>query len=185
MLADDKSLNFWAERLSVVRVNTVVTNKWISHRHDLSLVRRVCEYFLIARHARVEYDLSGPLPDRAEGLSLEDGTVFESYSCSPGVSTRHWRSPLLRLKRLVPIAEYTNAKTGPSGLLFSHRKSARATDSDTCSDPVVDVTLGPCQPWSKGWPLPHKARRESSLSTMRVHRIGRYSSSSYLLTWIR
>ena len=83
------------------------------------------------------------------------------------------------------MAQYTNAKTGPSGLLFSRGESARATDSDTYSDPVVDVELGPGEPCSEGWPFPRKAGHEDTLSTRRVYRIGRYSSSSYRLTWIR
>ncbi len=64
-------------RLHVDAVDPVIPDVRVGHRHDLPLVGRVGEDFLVAGHRGVEADLAARGSAGAEGLAVEYRPVFE------------------------------------------------------------------------------------------------------------
>src|SRR5262249_32817359 len=77
-------------RLAVLQVHAVIADQGIGHGDDLTLVRRVGQYLLVAGHASVEDDLAEGLAGRAESVTGEDRAVFEGEFGRP---SRHVLSP--------------------------------------------------------------------------------------------
>ena len=59
-------------------VDAVVADERIGHGHDLPVVRRIGEHFLVAGHGGVETHLADARAARAEGFALEHAAIFEN-----------------------------------------------------------------------------------------------------------
>ena len=63
----------------IERVDAVVSDQRIRHRHDLPAIRRIGQNFLITGHRSVEANLTDACAGRAKRFPLEISAVFESY----------------------------------------------------------------------------------------------------------
>ena len=77
ILANDKAGNLRFGRFNVVKIDTVVSDERIGHRHDLSRVRRVGEDLLVAGDTRIENNLAGNFSFGAEIFAGENCSVLE------------------------------------------------------------------------------------------------------------
>src|SRR5215831_17351774 len=76
---DDESAHMGRRAFLVERVDAVVSNQRICHRHDLPAIRWIGQHFLITGHRGVEANLTHACAGRAKRFALETSTVFESY----------------------------------------------------------------------------------------------------------
>ncbi len=63
--------------LVVLGTCSIVADLRISKDDNLTGIRRVGEYFLVAGERRIEDDFTGPLSGRAKTPACKDGTVFQ------------------------------------------------------------------------------------------------------------
>ena len=75
--ADDEPANPGTATFGIVIVHAVVTNLRVGHCHDLAVVGRIGEDFLVSGHAGVENDLAIDFTRSAEGASREHRAVFK------------------------------------------------------------------------------------------------------------
>ena len=64
-------------RFPVGLVRAVIADQGIGHRDDLLVVGRIREDFLVAGHARIEYDLPARLAHGAERGAFKNPAVFQ------------------------------------------------------------------------------------------------------------
>src|SRR4030095_9738253 len=76
---DDESTHVRGPTFLVERVDPVVSDQWVRHRHDLPTIRRISQHFLVTGHRGVEANLTDACAGRAKGFAFEISTVFESY----------------------------------------------------------------------------------------------------------
>ena len=62
----------------VDRVDPVVSDQRIRHRHDLPAIRRIGQHFLVTGHRGIEANLTDACSGRAKRFALEISAVFES-----------------------------------------------------------------------------------------------------------
>ena len=72
------TLGRWLNWLIVVTVNAVVTNKWISKSQNLTIVRLVCDRFLITCHTSIKDDFTRHIHISTEGLTFKNSAVFQN-----------------------------------------------------------------------------------------------------------
>ena len=72
------TLSRWLNWLIVVTVNAVVTNKWISKSQNLTIVRLVCDRFLITCHTSIKDDFTRHIHISTEGLTFKNSAVFQN-----------------------------------------------------------------------------------------------------------
>src|SRR6516225_6905157 len=77
-LFDDESAHVRLAALLVERVDSVVPDQRISHRHDLASIRWVGQDFLVAGHRGVEANLADSGAGCGKRFALEVFTVLES-----------------------------------------------------------------------------------------------------------
>src|SRR5581483_6403328 len=75
--ADDEALDLRLAGFAVVVVDAVIADQRIGHCHDLSLVGRVGDDFLIAGHAGVEHNFASRFTGGAKAAAGVDRAVFE------------------------------------------------------------------------------------------------------------
>ena len=76
---DDESAHVGRRAFLVERVDAVVSNQRIRHRHNLPAIRWIRQHFLVTGHRGVEANLTDACAGRAKRFALEISTVFESY----------------------------------------------------------------------------------------------------------
>src|SRR5262249_18743866 len=76
--------------LLVERVDAIVSDQGIRHRHDLPAIRRIGQHFLVTGHRGVEANLTDACAGRAKRFALEITTVFESYKCAHVSAQYQW-----------------------------------------------------------------------------------------------
>ena len=77
ILPDNKSGNLRLHRLKVVKIDAVVSDKRIRHRHDLSGVRRVGENLLVTGDTRIKNNLAGNFSLGAKIFARKNCSVLE------------------------------------------------------------------------------------------------------------
>ena len=73
----DESAHMRRAALLIERIDPVISDQGISHRHDLSAVRRIGQHLLIARHGGVETNFANARAYCTKRFALEISTVFE------------------------------------------------------------------------------------------------------------
>ncbi len=80
-LANDKPANPGPPALGVGRAHAIVADLRVSHRYDLSVIRRIGQDLLIAGHARVENDLAVAFAPCSKRLPRVNRAVFQRQLC--------------------------------------------------------------------------------------------------------
>src|SRR5579862_2353737 len=90
---DDEALDVDARGFGVLAIDADVADLRIGHAHDLPLVGRIGENFLVAGHRRVEDDLADRLANRAESVTAKSAPIGKrQYSFMLRHQTRCARS---------------------------------------------------------------------------------------------
>ena len=80
VIPDDETADKGAERLSLVPVQSDISDQRVCHGDNLSAVGGVGQHLLVPGHPGVEDDLPDDLPFGAEGLSLKQCSVLQQQT---------------------------------------------------------------------------------------------------------
>ena len=75
---DDESAHMRRVAFLIERIDAVISDQRIGHRHDLSAVRGIGQHLLIAGHGGVETNFTDARAGCAKRFALEISAVFES-----------------------------------------------------------------------------------------------------------
>src|SRR5881394_1474612 len=76
-LFDDKAAHMWFAAFAVEGIDAVIADQRISHRYDLSAIRRIGQHLLVTGHRGVEANLADACTGCAKRFTLEMSAVFE------------------------------------------------------------------------------------------------------------
>ena len=80
-LFDDEPPHLRGFTLDVEQVGSVISDEWISHRHDLASVGGIGKHLLVAGHCRVEADFARLRSRRTKRFAPKNRSVFKCQDC--------------------------------------------------------------------------------------------------------